>query len=92
MYLFLEREEGREEEREKNINVVASHMPPIEDLTHNRGMCPDWGLNHRPFGSQAHTQSTEPHQPRLFFKFINSPITVDSQYYFILVSGIQHSG
>ena len=26
-------------------------------------MCPDWELNQRPLGSQADTQSTEPHQP-----------------------------
>ena len=28
---FLEREEGREEERERNISVVASHMPLTGD-------------------------------------------------------------
>ena len=27
------------------------------------GMCLDWELNQQPFGSQAGTQSTEPHQP-----------------------------
>ena len=26
-------------------------------------MCPDWESNLQPFGSQAGTQSTEPHQP-----------------------------
>ena len=38
-------------------------MPPTGDLTHNPGMCPDWGLNQQPFGLQAGAQSTEPHQP-----------------------------
>ena len=38
-------------------------MPPTGDLAHNPGMCPDWELNPRPFGLQASTQSTEPHQP-----------------------------
>ena len=38
-------------------------MPPTGDLAHNPGMCPDWESNQRPFGSQASTQSTEPHQP-----------------------------
>ena len=38
-------------------------MPPTRDLAHNPGMCPDWKMNWRPFGSQAGTQSTEPHQP-----------------------------
>ena len=32
------------------------------DLVRNPGMCPDWELNWRPFGSWAGTQSTEPHQ------------------------------
>ena len=39
-----------------------SHAPN-GDLVHNAGMCPDWKLNWRSFGSQASTQSTEPHQP-----------------------------
>ena len=42
--------------------MVASHVPP-GDLAHNPGMCPDWELNQRPFGLQAGTQPTEPHQP-----------------------------
>ena len=51
IYLFLEREEGREEKRERNRNMrekhqsVASHMPPTGDLARNTGMCPDWELN-----------------------------------------------
>ena len=28
----------------------------------NPGMCPDWESNQQPYGSQAGTQSTEPHQ------------------------------
>ena len=44
--------------------MVASRMPPVEDLVLNPGMCPDWELNQQPFGLQAGTQSTEPHQPR----------------------------
>ena len=41
-----------------------SHLPapPTGDQAHNPGMCPDWESNQRPFGSQAGTQSTEPHQ------------------------------
>ena len=48
IHLFLERGEGREGERERNINVreihesLASHMPPTGNLAHNPGMCPDW--------------------------------------------------
>ena len=37
--------------------------PPTGDLARNPGICPDWESNWRPFGSQAGTQSTEPHQP-----------------------------
>ena len=41
-------------------------MSPLPgDLTHNPSMRPDLELNQRPFGSQASTQSSEPHQPEL---------------------------
>ena len=33
--------------------MVASCAPPTGDLACNPGMCPDWELNQRPFGSQA---------------------------------------
>ena len=65
MYLFLER--GREEE--KHQCVLASHMPPTGDLTRSPGMCSDWELNQRLFGSQAGTESTEPYQPGLFLSY-----------------------
>ena len=65
IYLFLERGEGKERKREKYQCVVASHLPPTGDLAQNSGMWPDWEPNWRPFGSQAGTQSTEPHQPGL---------------------------
>ena len=42
-------------------------MPRTGDLAHHPGTCPDWESNWRPFGSQTGTQSTEPHQPGLFF-------------------------
>ena len=62
---------GREGEREgeKHQGVVACHAPPTGDLAHNPGMCPDWELNLRAFGSHAGAQSTEPPQPGqvLFF-------------------------
>ena len=64
-YLFIFSERGREGERkgEKHQCVVVSHVSPTGDLAHNPGMCPDWELNWRPFGSQAGPQSTEPQQP-----------------------------
>ena len=40
-------------------------MPPMGDLAHKPGMCPDWESNWQPFGSQSGAQSTEPHQPGL---------------------------
>ena len=63
MYLLLYRGEEREKEGEKHQCVAASHAPPTGYLAHNPGMCPDWESNWPPFGSQASTQSTEPHQP-----------------------------
>ena len=64
IYLFLEKAKGKEkEERRKNYQcVVASHAPPTGDLARHLGMCPDWESNQGPLGSQASTQSTEPHQ------------------------------
>ena len=52
-----------EREGEKHKCVVTSHMPPIRELTHNPGMCPDWESNQGPCGSEASAQSTEPWQP-----------------------------
>ena len=61
--LFLERGEGKEKERERNISdVAAPHRPPTGDLAHNPGTCPDWESNQQPFGLQDHAQSTELHQ------------------------------
>ena len=51
--------------------MVASRAPPTADLAPNPGLCPDWKLNQPPFGSQAVTQSTEPHQPGLFLLLIH---------------------
>ena len=65
IYLFLERRRRRE--GEKHHCVVASHMPHTGDPALNPGMCPDWESNLWPFGSQAGTQSTEPHQAGQIF-------------------------
>ena len=68
IYLFLEREEGREKERERNINVW---LPLVHgDLVNNPGMWPDWELKWRPFGLQAGAQSIEPHQPGLVLELL----------------------
>ena len=71
IYSFLEK--GRE--GEKYQCVVAFCMPRTGDLAHNPGVCPDWELNWRPFGLQASTQSTKPHQPGLlFFLFLKNQV------------------
>ena len=76
--LFSFRERRREGEREGDNHqcVVVSCVPPTEDLARNPGMCPDWELNQRPFSVQAHTQSTELHQPGTFMILI--PCTFSS--------------
>ena len=43
--LFLERGEGMEKERERNISVWFPPMLPTGDLARNPGMCPDWESN-----------------------------------------------
>ena len=43
---------------------------PDWDPAHNPGMCPDWESNLWPFGLQAGTQSSEPHQPGLILYFL----------------------
>ena len=43
--------------------------PPAGDAACNPGMCRDWESNQRPFGLQAGTQSTEPHQPGIIVHF-----------------------
>ena len=59
-YLFIFRERGREGEGEGGKHcLLASHTLPTGALARNPGMCPDWELNQRPFGSQAGAQSTE---------------------------------
>ena len=64
IYLFLERGEGKERGKETSMCGCLSHAP-YWDMAYNPGMCPDWEYNLPPFGSQAGTQSTEPHQPGL---------------------------
>ena len=69
-YLFIFRERGRERQREaeKHQWMVACSVPPTGDLAHNTVMCSDWESSQQPFGSQAHAQSTELHQPGLIKK------------------------
>ena len=65
IYLFLERRREGGREGEKHVCVVASLAHRTGDLALNPGMSPDWESNRWPFGLQAGTQFTEPHQPGL---------------------------
>ena len=67
-YLFSFRERGRKGEwKGEKYRLAASRTPPTGEWTHILGMCPDQELNQQPFGLQAGTQSTEPHQQGMFF-------------------------
>ena len=73
--LFIFR--GREKQGERNLSVwLPLEHSPIRVLARNPGICPDWESNQWPFGLQAATQSTEPHQPGLnTMKFIHGSLT-----------------
>ena len=60
--------------------MVASRVPPTRDLARNPGVCPDWESNWPPFGLQAGTQSTEPHQPGQKKYILNSFTEVSLVY------------
>ena len=64
IYLFLDRGEGKEKEREKNINAWLPLTYPLLrtwPTTHSCAL--DRESNWTPPGSQVCPQSTEPHQP-----------------------------
>ena len=77
--------EGREKERERNINAwpPPTHTP-TGDLSHNPGMYPDWDSNRWPFSSQASARSIQPHQPELNFCSFNSYVTLGNFTFLIL--------
>ena len=64
LFIFREGKEGRK--GEKHQCVVASHMPPplrLGTWPATQAYALTGNQTWRPFGSQAGTQSTEPHQP-----------------------------
>ena len=71
LILFLEREREGEREGKTQKCVVVFHEPRTGDPACNPGMCPDWESNQWPFGLQAGTQPTEPHQPGPSFSFFS---------------------
>ena len=50
---------------EGHIHQLPLARPTAGDLACNPGLRPDWELSRQPFGSQASTYSTEPHQSGL---------------------------
>ena len=71
IYFIFREGKGGEREGKKHQCVVASGAPLTGDLACNPGMCPDQESNQPPFGLQAGTQSTEPHQPGLNVRFLD---------------------
>ena len=63
LFIYLERGEGREKERERNISRYTDIRAPTGGLARNPGMCPYQKSNWWPFGSQPVPQSTDQHQP-----------------------------
>ena len=63
IYLFSERREGREKERERNTDQIGCLLfaLPIWGRTRNLGLCPNQESNQQPFALQDDAQLTEPH-------------------------------
>ena len=59
IYLFLEREEGKEKE---TYQSVASYASPTGYLAQKPGMGPDLESNWQPFSPRGSAQTTEPQQ------------------------------
>ena len=64
IYLFLERQKGKEKERERNMDWLPLSSPGQGTLPTTQA-CAVTRLNWRPFGSQTGAESTEPHHPGL---------------------------
>ena len=69
IYLFLESSREGEREEEKHQCEVVFCTPLPGDPAWNPGVCPVWELSWQLFGLQAGTQSTELHNPGLYYIF-----------------------
>ena len=77
MYVFLEREKGREKEREIpvggwNIDQLLPICTPSWHRTCNPGRGPDQESNPQPVALRDDAQPTEPHWPGLVDLFFNN--------------------
>ena len=74
-YLFLERGEGREKEKVRNIDMwekhqlAASHTHLHGGLAHNPGVSPDQESSQRLFSLQDDVHPTEPQRSGLHVSF-----------------------
>ena len=59
----FQKREGREKEKDRNIDPLLPIHSPMRDQTCNLGVCYDWESNLRPFSLWDDTQPTEPHRP-----------------------------
>ena len=81
-YLFLERGERREKERDRNrTTVVREKHQSVANwgLACNPGMCPDRESNQGPFALWEDAQPTEPHRSGLktiHFRVPENQVTV----------------
>ena len=57
MYLFLERGEGRDKDRERNIDQSLLVCAPMGNQTHNPGACLDRESKRQPFTLQNDTET-----------------------------------
>ena len=67
IYLFLGRGDGREKERERNIDWVPLIRAQTGDRTSNPGMYTVWESKWQLFTWRDNTQPTEPHRSGLCF-------------------------
>ena len=70
LFIFREGKGGRKKGRETSSCGSLLCTLYRRPSPRNPDMCHDWESNRQPFGSQASTQSTEPHQPGLFHCFL----------------------
>ena len=71
LFIYFQRGEGREKERQRNINVWLPLVRPLLRTWPTTQACTlGWELNRQPFVLQAGTQSTEPHQPGICIQYL----------------------